>query len=657
MDARTRSFIEKSTLLFIASRDEAGGMDVSPRGGQPCVVRIRADGSLLLPDYMGNRRLDTIGNVLANPNVALILLNRRCDEYLRIAARAAVSREPQDIAAFPADENPPLSVMVLTPRRMEFVSSKAFGASGFWIDRANRKPPLDVLEIYANDGRWQAEAGHEPVLYDAAAEQRLAAAGLRQVYGTPSQLVQHKVYGTAGPGFMGFIEGARFIVFAHEGAGGEILMDLACGPLRPDPAANERSLLLDIEHEGSTTSGLPHSAEFALIAAEPGLPDIMRINGDYREVDSGPGGRRRLSVHPDELYFHCPAAFSRSRIWADGPPVPWSGRRRFACVARRQENPDVVSFVLEPGDDAPVGAVAPGQYVTVSLPGDQRRRSYSISKLADARSLRISVRRIDGGFSALLHDRLAVGDEVLVGPPAGHFVLDSAPARPVVLVGAGVGVAPLLPMAEHLARLASGRDVWFVHAARDARHHLFADEVARIAAANPRMRLLTAYSRPAPGDRCDHRGRLDARVLAAHVPVEEADFYVCGPSSFMASLSRGLIELGAAPASIRMELFQKKEGAASFAAEALAGRGPCNVIFARSGRSATWTSGSGSLLDLALANGLDIPYSCRNGECQSCAQRIVSGGVAYPFGDEPLLPRGLVLLCQAVPRGDVVLEC
>src|SRR5690606_3152135 len=146
----------------------------------------------------------------------------------------------------------------------------------------------------------------------------------------------------------------------------------------------------------------------------------------------------------------------------------------------KQENPDVVSFVLRPLDNAPIGDMAPGQYVTVSLPKDPqqtRRRSYSISGRPDARSLRITVRRVgDKGLSALLHDRLAVGDEVLLAPPAGQFVLDSAPRRSVVLVSAGVGITPLLPMAEHLAREGPGRDIWFVHAARCRRHHLFAEE-------------------------------------------------------------------------------------------------------------------------------------------------------------------------------------
>lgn len=664
MDDRTRSFIEKSTLLFIASRNAESAMDVSPRGGQPSVVRLRADGSLLLPDYVGNRRLDTIGNVLSNPDVALILLNRRSDEYLRIAARATVSRSEEDIAAFPADENRPLSVIVLKPTRMEFVSSQAFARSGFWIDPADRKPPLDVLDIYARDGRWQAEGGRKPVPYDAASESRLAEAGLRDFYGTSSPLVQNKVYSTAGPGFMGFIDEARFIVFAHESDTGELLMDLVGGsPLRLDPDTNRQSLLLDLHHEGSAASATPRSAEFAILAVEPGRSDNIRLNGAYREVSSQPDGERRLSVHPEEIYFHCSAAFARSRIWTDSRPVAWSGRRSFTCVSRKQESPDVVSFVLKPRDNAPVGDAGPGQYVTVSLPHDDRpmlrRRCYSISGIPDKYSLRISVRRVGtDGVSALLHDKIEIGDEVLLGAPAGQFVFDSAPLRPVVLISAGVGITPLLPMAEHLAHEDAGRDVWFIHAARSARYHLFEGEARRIADANPAIKLFTAYSQPEDGDTCHHQGRLDARTIAAHVPVADADFYICGPDPFMSSLRQGLIDLGAVAESIKTEVFEPRSGGLAGALSGqLAAQAPCTVEFARSDKRVVWEPESGSLLDLALANGIDVQYSCRNGECQSCVQRIVSGRANYPTGEEPLLARGQVLLCQAIPRGDIVLDC
>lgn len=146
-------------------------------------------------------------------------------------------------------------------------------------------------------------------------------------------------------------------------------------------------------------------------------------------------------------------------------------------------------------------------------------------------------------------------------------------------------------------------------------------------------------------------------TLARYLPVANADFYICGPDGLMSSLKRGLIELGVSPESIRMEAFEQKGAAGLALPGAEAKRTPCKVTFDRSRREAVWKPESGSLLDLALANGIEVQYSCRSGECQSCTQRIVSGGVTYPSGEEPLLARGQALLCQAIPRGDIVLDC
>ncbi|MDX3924611.1 MAG: FAD-binding oxidoreductase [Shinella sp.] len=665
MDDRARSFIESSTLMFIASRNAAGAMDVSPRGGQPAVMRLSDDGRLLLPDYLGNRRLDTIGNVLANPEVALILLNRSTDAYLRIRARAEVSRDDDDLAAFPADENPPLSVMVLTPLSMEFVESPAFSAAGFWVGAEGRKPPLDLGEIYETDKKWQAAGGRGPVMRDAQGEQALAESGLREFYGTPSIPVQTKVYRAAGPGFMGFMDKACFIVFGREDDDGGIALDLVGGQtLRPDPAANTRSFILTLPQEQIGYGALPQAGECALLAIEPGRSENIRMNGTYRDKAPGEDGARQLSVKPEEIYFHCSAAFARSRIWSDSRPVSWTGRRSFSCIARYQESPDVVSFVLKPRDNAPLGTIAPGQYVTVTLPKDgnqpPRSRCYSVSASPDSRSLRISVRRIGrAGVSDLLHETLTVGNKILLGAPAGSFVLDSVPRRPVVLVSAGVGITPLLPMLGQLGRETVGRDVWFVHAARDARHHLFKEEVQRIAAYSAtRIRLFTAYSRAGDGEVCDYHGRLGAATIASLTWISDADFYICGPNEFMSSLRQGLVALGAAQENIRTEVFEARTGglAEAFSGD-MAGRPACTVEFQRSGKSVTWKPESGSLLDFALANDVEIQYSCRSGECQSCVQRVVSGNADYPMGDEPLLAEGQVLLCQAVPRGKLVLDC
>lgn len=117
-------------------------------------------------------------------------------------------------------------------------------------------------------------------------------------------------------------------------------------------------------------------------------------------------------------------------------------------------------------------------------------RNYSISCRPGLGTFRVSVKREvdprtkDGVVSNHFHDRVSVGDRVLVGVPCGTFNLDTGSAAPVVLLAAGVGQTPLIAMLEHLRHAQPGRRVAFVHSARDAAHHAFAAHVDAMAAAS-----------------------------------------------------------------------------------------------------------------------------------------------------------------------------
>jgi ferredoxin-NADP reductase len=199
------------------------------------------------------------------------------------------------------------------------------------------------------------------------------------------------------------------------------------------------------------------------------------------------------------------------------------------------------------------------------------------------------------------------------------------------------------------------RDVWFVHSARDKGYHLFADEARRLAErSGGRVRLFSAYSRADEDETCDHRGRVDAALLDSLVPARDADFYICGPDTFMASLREGLIALGAEPQNVHFEAFG---GSSEGFAEKLAGMPDRKITFAQSGKELTWKPTNGSLLDFALENDIKVQYSCRNGDCQSCVQKLVAGTADYPVGEMPVLAEDQVLLCQAVPKTDMVIGC
>ncbi|WP_420832378.1 NO-inducible flavohemoprotein [Paenibacillus humicola] len=256
---------------------------------------------------------------------------------------------------------------------------------------------------------------------------------------------------------------------------------------------------------------------------------------------------------------------------AEAQPGGWAGFRPFTIRRRVKESGAITSFYLSPADGGPLASFKPGQYVSVKadIPGQANThiRQYSLSDAPGKPHYRISVKREthagerpDGIVSNYLHDSAGEGDTLLLSAPAGDFVLDeSHPLRPVVLLSGGVGLTPMMSMLLHLTAAQSERPVTFIHAAANGRVHAFREDVRRIAERCSRVRAYFCYSEPTDEDRAggvfDKEGRIDLPWLQTIVPSPDADFYFCGPVSFMQRIYRDLRGLGAAPSDIRYEFF------------------------------------------------------------------------------------------------------
>jgi ferredoxin-NADP reductase len=143
--------------------------------------------------------------------------------------------------------------------------------------------------------------------------------------------------------------------------------------------------------------------------------------------------------------------------------------------------------------------------------------------------------------------------------PKGDFVLPPGD-NPVVLVAAGVGITPFAPM---LYTLAGGhRRVALVHCVRDDAHYPLREELTELAQTSPNIELHTCYSRATAGDYSTagsqaFGGRVDATALQRLLPglFDNADWLLCGPTGFMASISEGLEGLGVPISRIHQESF------------------------------------------------------------------------------------------------------
>jgi len=350
------------------------------------------------------------------------------------------------------------------------------------------------------------------------------------------------------------------------------------------------------------------------------------------------------------------------------------GFRSLTVTAIEQACADVLSLTLQSTNGQPLQTALPGQYVVLRLPrgagGVPLFRSYSLSGAASTERYRLGVRiEPNGAAGTYLQTLVHVGDAVDVSAPRGSFVLQPGDG-PLVLLSAGIGVTPVLAMLHALAANGSTRQVWWLHAARDRQHHAFADEARDLVHALMQGRRYVCYSRPDSRERIgedfDATGHLSRAALdEAGVPCD-ADFYLCGPTRFMADMKMALADLSVAPQRIHTEIFNGGDaatpgivGAASrppHAPQEDADTGPL-VSFARSGVAAHWnTAVYPSILELAEACDVPTRWACRTGVCHRCESGLVSGTVSY--GPEPLdMPaQGNVLVCCAQPAGDVVID-
>ncbi|MBZ9559012.1 MULTISPECIES: NO-inducible flavohemoprotein [unclassified Modicisalibacter] len=239
-----------------------------------------------------------------------------------------------------------------------------------------------------------------------------------------------------------------------------------------------------------------------------------------------------------------------------GRPGGWSGTRVFRVAETRDESAEIRSFVLAPEDGGPVADFRGGQFIGVRLvlDGEPVYRHYSLSAAPNGRTYRLSIKREPGGrVSEYFHAHMGVGATLELLPPAGDLTLDEG-REPVMLLSGGVGQTPMLSLANEA--LAQGREVTYVHAARDGSVHAFADELAALQARYPQqLRTVTLYESPRDDDAPDHVGRLDRELLARHLPSPEARCYMVGPYGFMRSVDEQLAELGVPGAQRRFETF------------------------------------------------------------------------------------------------------
>jgi len=366
----------------------------------------------------------------------------------------------------------------------------------------------------------------------------------------------------------------------------------------------------------------------------------------------------------------------------------WAGHRSFLVERKVLEDAaeQICSFYLVPEDGKPLAPFLPGQFLTFQLDipapvgGTQSViRCYSLSDAPQSKHYRISVKRAPspvgsahpaGTSSNYFHDHVELGSRLKVRAPAGHFHIDRSDA-PVVLIGGGIGITPMLSMLNGCLVAQPGREVWLFYGVRNRSELVMQTHLADMAARYPNFQLHLCLSDPQFDDLAElrsasvhcHHSRVDVALLRRLLPLKPYHYYICGPTPMLQSLVPALEDWGVPDARIHFEAFgpasiPRKNAAPATRATTRGDEAGDAVLvtFAKSGKQETWKPGMGSLLDFAEARGIAVGSGCRAGGCGSCQTSIRSGEVAYTqtpdFDPEP----GSCLLCVCTPKTAVILE-
>lgn len=363
--------------------------------------------------------------------------------------------------------------------------------------------------------------------------------------------------------------------------------------------------------------------------------------------------------------------------------LSWNGIRKFRVDRKFFENGEICSFYLRPHDDRPLPPFNPGQYLTfkLHLPSAAKvtTRCYSLSDSPKGEYYRVSIKRsppprepskadVGKSSSNFFHDNVNEGDILDVQAPNGDFYLDMHRSTPVVLIGGGIGITPVLSMLNAIVDAGSTRETWFFLGVRHGREHVFREHLEAIDRAHENINVRIVYSNPEEGDvegKDYHRdGRVGVPLFKEVLPSNNYDYYFCGPPPMMESLFHDLRGWGVPEERIHFEAFgpatvKSKKAADATDLPTAAQPAPATgfkLKFVRSEKEIVWDGSSDTILEFAEANGIDMDSGCRAGACGTCVTAVLKGEVNYATTPSAEVDKGSCLTCISVPKTDMELD-
>ena len=331
----------------------------------------------------------------------------------------------------------------------------------------------------------------------------------------------------------------------------------------------------------------------------------------------------------------------------------------------KRETSEAVSIVFNvPNELKDNYKFVAGQYLNLklTLDGQEIRRAYSICSSPESGELRISVKAVKNGvFSQFANTQLKVGDTLEIGTPEGKFTFEPnfEKQKNYAAFAAGSGITPVLSIVKSMMVSEPKSTFVLVYGNKSPEQTIFYNDLHELILNNVgRFFVHYVYSQSKVDN--ENFGRIDKSIVNLvlnnkHKEKEFDKFYLCGPEAMINSVSEVLKEHNVADKNIKFELFTTTKTEKEIATSS---NGHTKVSMMVDGDFAAFEmSQKQTILEAALKNGIDAPYSCQGGICSSCLCRITQGTAEMKKNSiltDSEVASGLVLSCQAVPTSSEI---
>lgn len=338
----------------------------------------------------------------------------------------------------------------------------------------------------------------------------------------------------------------------------------------------------------------------------------------------------------------------------------------FKITQVTQETEDTQSYVLVPLDPEKFTYRA-GQFLTFlfEINGRKIRRPYSIATAPEIdKDIRILVKRIPNGeISRYIHDNWQVGHTVTSIDPSGKFVLDNITStqRDLFLLAAGSGISPIMGILKEALHKYPNTHIKLYYSNKNAEQTIFYNEINQLVKTFPeRLKVEYLFSESKFLLRARLNKLLLEELVSTHMRFskEDALAYTCGPYDYMQFCEIVLRYMGFQNTHIKKEIFVVPEDEgddddSTQKAFDIKDKSPREVEVHIHKQVYTFTVNfPDSILDAALKNNIELPYSCRAGQCSTCSTKCISGEVVMSFNavlTEREEKNGQILTCKGHP--------